>query len=249
MAAAHRPSARAPSVAAVLVVLVTFCGGARARIALPTSDYNAVDTSQQQPAADQLDAPSAGPPVGPSASTPSGPAAPSDGGDDQALAGLLPWTVGVARVLRRVYLECRDDDLSSCLKVQMVRAMDRVARTTRKVALAAGVTLERDADAPEPAPLREHSDDLEQSLPRSLPERERSLDKLILERFYGFLQNYSLRFKLPSVSELNAVGAAGEDGEWGCRRAAPERCPSECDVACMRTQMDGRPQFGERKLK
>lgn len=127
---------------------------------------------------------------------------PADGED------VVPWTMAVVRVMRRVYLECRDEDLSSCLKVQVLRAMDRVARSTKRVALAAGVTLERDADAQVDEKLLS-KDDLESTLPRSLPERERSLDKLIMDRLYSFLQNYSLRFKLPSMTELSA---SGEDG-------------------------------------
>lgn len=199
--------ARAAVVTFMLVVMVS--SSASARITAPTSDYNNLDTLDS---ADLVDAPS---PSTPASSGEAVAAAPSS---DEA-SSLLPWTVGAMRMLRRVYLECRDDDLSSCLKVQVVRAMDRVARSTRKVALGAGVTLERDADAPEPQQEQGSADDdLEHTLPRSLPERERSLDKLILEKLFGFLQNYSLRLKLPSVAELNgAVGAAGEDGE--CRQA------------------------------
>ncbi|KAE8737060.1 hypothetical protein FOCC_FOCC017481 [Frankliniella occidentalis] len=206
--AARRASAKCVSVLLVVVVMVS--GSASARIALPTSDYNNLDISSH-PSEQQLDAPSASTPPPSTASD----SAEQSVGEDAGV--LLPWTVGAVRMLRRVYLECRDDDLSSCLKVQMVRAMDRVARSTRKVALAAGVTLERDADAPEqPTASATTADDLEHSLPRSLPERERSLDKLILERLYGFLQNYSLRFKLPSIAELG--GAVGEDAR---RRRPP----------------------------
>ncbi|KAK3932298.1 putative SufE-like protein [Frankliniella fusca] len=209
--AARRASAKCASVLLVLVVMVS--GSASARIALPTSDYNNLDTSSHT-SEQQLDAPSS---ALPSAAADAGADGEQSVGEDAG--SLLPWTVGAVRMLRRLYLECREDDLSSCLKVQMVRAMDRVARSTRKVALAAGVTLERDADAPEQpadADAGAASDDLEHTLPRSLPERERSLDKLILERLYGFLQNYSLRFKLPSVAELG--GAVGEDAR---RRRPP----------------------------
>lgn len=171
--------------------MVSSC--ARARIALPTSDYNNLDNAKPD-ATEQLDTPDSEPVVAAS----------------EDVSGLLfPWTMGVVRVMRKVYLECRDEDLSSCLKVQMVRAMDRVARSTKKVALATGITLERDADSHVDDKALS-KDDLESTLPRSLPERERSLDKLIMDRLYSFLQNYSLRFKLPSMTELSV---ASEDGK------------------------------------
>ena len=170
------------------VLLFAFLvASAEARIAVPTSDYNLVEGASYG-GRGQSESVSA------------------DSSDD------MPWALGAIRVMRKVYLECQDEELTSCLKVHFIRAMDKVAVNIKEVPLMAGLSLERDPNFKADEKMLS-KDELEATLPRSLPDRERSLDKLIMDRVVSFFQNYSLRFKLPAVTDVSTTGEEGESNQ------------------------------------
>nr|CAD7433889.1 unnamed protein product [Timema monikensis] len=117
---------------------------------------------------------------------------PRDMGDDSS-SFLGDFTYGF-----RIYSECSREDLSSCLKLKLVAAMNRAARSYLKgVSVLDGVTFVRDpvaSDAETSRPLLNEGE-LEATLPRSLEDKEDTLNGLIVERVVGFFRTHSLQFE------------------------------------------------------
>lgn len=108
------------------------------------------------------------------------------------------------RFLFRIYNDCSQRDLSSCLKTKLVSALDRASKSRSDLKLFEGVTFTRDPSAVSDAsvngnPISEA--ELEASLPRGLQDKEDLLDGLIMEKFLAFIKSHVLQFKLPSVQE------------------------------------------------
>ncbi|PSN43142.1 hypothetical protein C0J52_17066, partial [Blattella germanica] len=101
------------------------------------------------------------------------------------------------RFISRIYSDCAQRDLSSCLKMKLISAIDRASRMDVKVM--EGVNFVQDPSAlqdqsVEGNPLNEA--ELEASLPRDLQDKEDLLDGLIMEKVLGFFKTHTLQFKL-----------------------------------------------------
>ncbi|KAK4875559.1 hypothetical protein RN001_011981 [Aquatica leii] len=108
--------------------------------------------------------------------------------------------LGDLRYAYKVYKECASSDLSPCLKLKLVSAMDRALRSYSEVSLIDGVKFVKDVNAPaESAPKTEA--ELEASLPRGL-DRENALNSLIVEKITNFFDTHSLQIKLPNASDI-----------------------------------------------
>ncbi|KOX80176.1 hypothetical protein WN51_08353 [Melipona quadrifasciata] len=108
---------------------------------------------------------------------------------------------GDLRQMYQIYKECADEDLSSCLKVRLLSAIDRVSRSAQ-LNIADGVTFVQDdpissADEP-PKSLQE----IEAGLPRALDDKEDALNTMIFDRVMKFFQSHTLKLKLSNVEEL-----------------------------------------------
>nr|CAD7588428.1 unnamed protein product [Timema genevievae] len=97
---------------------------------------------------------------------------PRDMGDGDSSSFLGDLTYGF-----HVYSECSREDLGSCLKLKLVAAMDRAARN---------------AETSRPLPSE---GELEATLPRSLQDKDDTLNGLIIERVVGFFRTHSLQFE------------------------------------------------------
>lgn len=106
------------------------------------------------------------------------------------------------RFLYRLYEECSDADLSTCLKIKLFIAMDRAARSMSSLKIIDGVSFERDPTIPYEATKPVFEKELEATLPRSLEDRENILDNLILDKLYSFLNTYSLQFRLFAIDDV-----------------------------------------------
>ncbi|KAF5286524.1 hypothetical protein FQR65_LT12528 [Abscondita terminalis] len=103
------------------------------------------------------------------------------------------------RYAYKVYKECASD-LSPCLKLKLVSAMDRALRSYSEVSLMDGIKFVKDVNAPsEPEPKSEA--ELEATLPRGL-DRENALNSLIIEKLSNFFNTHSLQVKFPSSSDI-----------------------------------------------
>jgi hypothetical protein len=117
------------------------------------------------------------------------------------------------RFLFRIYNDCSQRDMSSCLKMKLVTALDRAAKSRSDLKVFEGVTVARDPSAVSDGsidgkPISEA--ELEASLPRGLQDKEDHLDGLIMEKILGFFRSHILQFKLPSAEELQR--SLAEDG-------------------------------------
>lgn len=111
--------------------------------------------------------------------------------------------MGDFKFLFRTYQECAAKDLSSCLKLKLVTALDRAARTYSDVSVIDGVTLVKDADVPvDDAPVKSEVE-LEATLPRSLNEKEDTLNALILEKIGSFFGTHTLQVNIVILSNTS----------------------------------------------
>lgn len=104
---------------------------------------------------------------------------------------------GDVKFVYKIYQECAAADLSSCLKMKLITAIDRVTRSYKEVPLFGGVSFVKDANpAPEPAASTQTEADLEASLPRAIGEREDALNTLIFDKVTSFLQSHTLQVRI-----------------------------------------------------
>lgn len=106
---------------------------------------------------------------------------------------------GDMKFVYKVYQECATSDLSSCLKLKLITAMDRVARSYKEVPLFGGVTFVQDSNNVAETPVQTELE-LEASLPRSLNEREDALNTLIFDKITNFLQSHTLQVRLSTLN-------------------------------------------------
>lgn len=108
---------------------------------------------------------------------------------------------GDFRYMYKVYQECAATDLSSCLKLKLVAAMDRAAKAYPTLTLFDGVTFVKEGDS-EPQASSTSEADLEASLPRSLDEKDQALNSLIADKVSNFFQSHTLQVSASSVISL-----------------------------------------------
>ncbi|XP_046671063.1 uncharacterized protein LOC124361072 [Homalodisca vitripennis] len=98
------------------------------------------------------------------------------------------------RLLYKLYEECSAAEFGSCLKKKIVVALDRAAKSSKHLTLAEGLTFVKDSAAQDSAPVSEK--ELETSLPRSLEDRDNTLNQMILDKIIHFFKTHTLEFKL-----------------------------------------------------
>lgn len=96
------------------------------------------------------------------------------------------------RFLHKMYQECASTDLSTCLKLKLVTAMDRAARAYPAVTLFDGITFVRDVEQPATGTPSSEAE-IEASLPRSLTDREDALNTLIVDKIADFFSTHTLQ--------------------------------------------------------
>ncbi|KAL3268023.1 hypothetical protein HHI36_007156 [Cryptolaemus montrouzieri] len=106
---------------------------------------------------------------------------------------------GDIRYLYKVYQECSATDFSSCLKLKLVAALDRVAKST-DFTIFDGVTFVKDESVPSSQPKSEV--EIEATLPRSLEEKDSALNTMLTDRVSNFFNTHSVQVKLPSMTDL-----------------------------------------------
>ncbi|XP_023015835.2 uncharacterized protein [Leptinotarsa decemlineata] len=109
--------------------------------------------------------------------------------------------LGDFRYVYKVYQECASSDLIPCLKLKLITAMDRAARTYTELPLFEGVSFVKDPKAVTPGDAVKTEAELEATLPRALEDKETALDSLIANKVSSFLGSHTLQIKLPNYSE------------------------------------------------
>lgn len=100
--------------------------------------------------------------------------------------------LGDFRYLYKVYQECAATDLSSCLKLKLVAAMDRAAKSYPTFTLFDGVSFVKESGAPDATPVKSENE-IEASLPRSLDEKDKVLNTLIADKVANFFDTHTLQ--------------------------------------------------------
>uniref|UniRef100_A0A182N5P1 Uncharacterized protein n=1 Tax=Anopheles dirus TaxID=7168 RepID=A0A182N5P1_9DIPT len=110
--------------------------------------------------------------------------------------------LGEIKYLYKTYQDCASADVSTCLKMKLFTILDRVARSAKDFKLSEGVRFVRDQESPaDAAPLKTEAQ-LEAELPRSLDEKERSLNSMLFDKVLSFFQSHTLQVKFPSSEEI-----------------------------------------------
>ncbi|XP_052890246.1 uncharacterized protein LOC128298533 [Anopheles moucheti] len=110
--------------------------------------------------------------------------------------------LGEIKYLYKTYQDCASGDVSTCLKMKLFTILDRVSRSTKDFKLSEGVRFVRDQEsAADAAPLKTEAQ-LEAELPRSLDEKERSLNSMLFDKVLSFFQSHTLQVKFPSSEEI-----------------------------------------------
>lgn len=99
---------------------------------------------------------------------------------------------GDLRYMYKVYQECAATDLSSCLKLKLVAALDRVAKSYPQITLFDGVSFVKEPNAVVEETTKSEAD-IEASLPRSLNEKDDALNSLIADRVGSFFESHTLQ--------------------------------------------------------
>ncbi|KAG7190706.1 hypothetical protein KM043_006783 [Ampulex compressa] len=108
---------------------------------------------------------------------------------------------GDLRQVYQVYKECSGAELSPCLKLKLLSAIDRVSRSVQ-LNVAEGVTLVQDGPVANAEEVDPQLQDIEANLPRALEEKEDALNTMIFDRIVKYFQSHTLKLKLPNVEEL-----------------------------------------------
>lgn len=100
---------------------------------------------------------------------------------------------GDIKYLYKTYQDCAAADLSTCLKLKLFTVIDRVARSESDFKVYEGVTFVRDGEeqVDETAPKTES--EIEASLPRSLDDKESTLNSLIMDKIMSYFGSHTLK--------------------------------------------------------
>lgn len=108
---------------------------------------------------------------------------------------------GDLRQMYQTYKECSNEELSPCLKVRLLSAIDRVSRSIQ-LNVADGVTFVQDEQVSIDEEPQKSLQEIEASLPRALDDKEDKLNTMIFDKVIKFFQSHTLKLKLPNVEEF-----------------------------------------------
>lgn len=92
------------------------------------------------------------------------------------------------------YQECTTSDLATCLKLKLLKTVDRISRSDKELSLTEGVTFIKDN-------LVKHEsnevnvEEAVQQLPRSLGEKNEALDNLLFDKIMSFFKGHVLQVR------------------------------------------------------
>jgi len=109
--------------------------------------------------------------------------------------------LGDLRYVYQTYKECSGAELSPCLKLKLLSAIDRVSRSAQ-LNVAEGVTLVQDESTSNESEPERSLQEIEANLPRALDDKEDVLNGMIFDKIVKFFQSHTLKLKLPNVEEV-----------------------------------------------
>lgn len=104
----------------------------------------------------------------------------------------------------KTYQDCSKDDVSTCLKIKLISSMDSAFRSLENVEIIKGITFEKDQNVETTsAPLQ--LEKIEESLPRSLDEKESVLNGIIMQELVSFLNSHTLKVKHVMIFNISNI--------------------------------------------
>jgi Protein of unknown function (DUF1676) len=116
---------------------------------------------------------------------------PQEKSEEQARGGKSYF--GDVQFLFKTYQDCSASDLNTCLKLRLYSILDRVARSNKDLKLTEGITFARDVDAPVDSTPVKTEKEIEAALPRSLEDKDSSLNSLIFDKIMSFFKGHTLQ--------------------------------------------------------
>lgn len=101
------------------------------------------------------------------------------------------------RYAQKVYRECSNEDLSSCLKLKLIGILDNFSKVYKEVPLINGVTFVRESNEITEETISVNQ--IEATLPRSLNEKEEALNGIILNKIMNFFQTHKLQVSTTTI--------------------------------------------------
>lgn len=101
--------------------------------------------------------------------------------------------LGEIKYLYKTYQDCANSDVPTCLKLKLFTILDRVARSLKDFKISEGVKFVRDQEVPiDSTPVKSEAQ-IEMELPRSMDEKERSLNSMLFDKVLSFFQTHTLQ--------------------------------------------------------
>lgn len=123
--------------------------------------------------------------------------------DEEPQARKASSYFGDIRYLYKTYQDCSSSDLSTCLKLKLYSIIDRVARSNSDFRVFEGVTFVNDGEQiDETSPKTE--DEIEASLPRSLDDKEQTLNTMIMDKIMSYFGSHTLKARNTNLSRGNS---------------------------------------------
>lgn len=93
--------------------------------------------------------------------------------------------------MHKLYRDCSTTDFSTCFKINLISVIDRIGRHIKDVPLLDDVILTKNSNKVED-PIQTTSQ-IEESLPRSLTEKEETLNKIIMDKLLNLFNSHTLQ--------------------------------------------------------
>lgn len=124
--------------------------------------------------------------------------------DDQTGRSGTNGIFGDLRNVYQIYKECTGAEMSSCLKLRLLTAIDRVSRSTQ-LNIVDGITVVKDntQGQDKQEEIQKTPQEIEESLPRALDDKEDALNNMIFDKVLKFFQSHTLQLKMPNVDEFS----------------------------------------------
>jgi hypothetical protein len=110
---------------------------------------------------------------------------------------------GDIKYLYKTYQDCASSDLSTCLKLKLYSVIDRVARSESDFKVYEGVTFVKDGEEQEEESVPKTEAEIEASLPRSLDDKESTLNTLIMDKIMSYFGSHTLKVKILQKTDIN----------------------------------------------
>lgn len=102
----------------------------------------------------------------------------------------------------KVYQECATKDLTSCLKMKLITAMDRISRSYNEIPLFEGIRFVKEKNVQIKDEIKSEAE-LEATLPRSLEDRQDALDDIISNKVSNFFESHTLQVSVQMFNYWN----------------------------------------------